>query len=461
MPLPPSIALAITAVAGGRVTLVIGAGSSVEDPTRLLSSREYARRVHEALVDQGILANGACQQPEDLAKVADALIALHGSQEALVNRLPIDGFRNAAPNTGHLIAAALLREQRIGTVVTLNFDLAMSTALSSVNARDEVSILAGPEDQGRLGGTSLIYLHRNAWAPSGDWVISTVALERGWQDGWIEAIVHRALMGPVVIFAGIGTRIDSLVESARRLRNMLPGGHDVFHVGPEPAGTSDFFGQLNLAAEAHLQRTWCQFMERLAEPVVRGQVEELRGVSEQRCKDEGWDHGDLAVLCDQLRGLGLLDLGRLRARWLASKDDYLPGRSVDPRLFADLIQSIDLVQRATGRTPRVHVDGVIDFVQATGVVTSLVVASGAGLRLASALEVELRSRMRYWQQHYPRPRYALVANVEGGEPEEASAPPDIVVAAEPDDLVTGVEAFRVITARYLRAHPELAHDLVS
>ena len=143
--LPSDLLLAISAAQGGRVVLVTGAGCSAEPPTSLPLARQCAEDAHRRLVEDTILDSGDCMAPEDLSSVADAVFTKRGSQSELVNRLPIEEFRHAEPNEGHLLAAAMLRERAIGCVVTLNFDLAMSSALSRLGAAD-VAEIARPQE---------------------------------------------------------------------------------------------------------------------------------------------------------------------------------------------------------------------------------------------------------------------------------------------------------------------------
>ncbi len=108
----------------GLVVLVVGAGCSLEAPTNLRLASDYAIDVHRRLLLDGVLEENECQQPDDLSLVASAVWERHGSQAAVVERLPRSGFRTARPNEGYLIAAALLREGAVSAVLTLNFDLA-------------------------------------------------------------------------------------------------------------------------------------------------------------------------------------------------------------------------------------------------------------------------------------------------------------------------------------------------
>ena len=136
----------------GRVVLVVGAGCSVEDPTGLKLASHYAAEVHRRLVLDGFLGDGDCHEPHDLSLLASTVWARHGSQTPVVERLPRAEFRSARPNDGYLIAAALLRERAISCVLTLNFDLAMSSALTELSATD-VQVIVGPQHLPYLGSS--------------------------------------------------------------------------------------------------------------------------------------------------------------------------------------------------------------------------------------------------------------------------------------------------------------------
>jgi hypothetical protein len=67
-----------------------------------------------------------------------------GGQRMLVEQFPPDRFRNAEPNDGYLVAAALMRERAIAAILTLNFDLAAPHALAVLGAREDVTVVEGP-----------------------------------------------------------------------------------------------------------------------------------------------------------------------------------------------------------------------------------------------------------------------------------------------------------------------------
>ena len=269
MPLPPDLLLAISREGAGQVVLVVGAGCSFEPPTSLPLANQCALEAHRRLVADGILVNGDCADPADLSCVADTVMSKTNSQRELVLRLPREDFRHAEPNQGYLIAAAMLRERAISYLMTLNFDLAMSTALSQVGATNDVTIVAGPEHHNDLGAVSLIYLHRNVDADLENWILCSSALEVEWQGQWEEIMARRVLASPVTVFAGLGAPAAVLVETVKRIGEALPDAVRAYQVDPAPRETSAFFSALDIINEdAYLQMGWVAFMEELSDRLL-------------------------------------------------------------------------------------------------------------------------------------------------------------------------------------------------
>ena len=131
MNLPADLLHAVSAPGGGKITLVVGAGCSFEAPTSIPLAGTCSQECHDRLVANGVLAVGDCPTPGDLSALADAVMMKTGRQRLLVEQLSQNyTLQTATPNEGHLIAAALLREGAIASVLTLNFDLALSAAIS-------------------------------------------------------------------------------------------------------------------------------------------------------------------------------------------------------------------------------------------------------------------------------------------------------------------------------------------
>src|SRR5258708_37932091 len=171
----PILTAAVRRPVGG-ISLIGGAGCSFEDPTNIPLSRECSERAFRQLVLDGILREDECGDPSDLSKLADAVFKRYGTQQPLVERLPLNEFRFARPNDGYLLLAALFRERVIASFVTLNFDLVPLKALSDVGAMHDVAVIRGPEEHGNHRLHNVIFLHRSVDAPANEWILRTEQL---------------------------------------------------------------------------------------------------------------------------------------------------------------------------------------------------------------------------------------------------------------------------------------------
>jgi hypothetical protein len=277
MALPPELLQAVSAPGGGRIALVIGAGCSVEQPTNIPVSRVCSNEIHRRLIDDGVLQNGDCADPDDLSALADAVFNKRNSQRDVVERLREQyGLKLATPNQGYWIAAALLCEGAIASVVTLNYDLALSTALSALGADKIVGVVERPEDLPYQKTINVYYLHRNANATDPDlWVLRTSALTVEWKGHWEQIIAAKVLVAPVVVFAGLGTPVAVLIESARLIRNALPVTTKVYQADPGDIESSKFFKALSLDPCMYIKSGWGQLMDALSQRLSKEQIVQL------------------------------------------------------------------------------------------------------------------------------------------------------------------------------------------
>ena len=96
---------------------------------------------------------------------------------------------------------------------------------------------------------------------------------------------------------------------------------------------------------------------------------------------------DSQGLCARLGELGMIGLGRVRARWTLHDGPYLPREAVDPRLLCDLLLAVGLIERRTGSRAHFGIeDGVVEFRQDNLIIGCIVVASGRGIRRWLSLE---------------------------------------------------------------------------
>lgn len=452
---------AITHPGGGRVVLVTGAGCSVEAPTSLLLAGALSLECHRKLVADGVIGEAACDKPEDLSRLADVVFETTGSQAPLVDRFPPEHLRHAEPNLGHLVAAALLREGAVGSVMTLNFDLAQSSALSHAGAI-EVAMVRGPEDHHRLGALNLIYLHRNIDSDADELILRSESLESAWRERWEEVVASRVIASPVVVFAGLGSPATVLVKTAKRIISSLEragAASRLYVADPSPPEDSRFFEALELPSDVYVQLGWTEFMDRLGRRLLEEHIAELKSHCVRLASDHGWDEEDVTSLCDQLAEGGLLYVGKLRARWFLEETNYLPNRVVPAPLIADLVSALALITRLTGVEGHMDEDGIVEFEDATGRRSSVICCSGGGHMRWALVEGRLLARKKVLAKRLTAPRRALVAGVSGGRAEVVT-PPDIVAGTDDNSVVTGPTDFEIVTVDELRADHSRAQELV-
>lgn len=429
----PDDVLGPTAERRGRVALIVGAGCSLEDPTSLALSRTYALEVHQKLIHDGVLDEGDCLNPEDLSTVADAVIDRRGTQRPLVERLPRNYFRFARPNDGYLYAAALLRERAVIAVLTLNFDLAMTAALTELSAT-EVDVVPGPAAMGDLGAATVIYLHRNVDEADPDqWILTTQALQQAWRDNWEEVVAQRAMSSPVIVFAGLGSQAAVLTETITRIRQAITvDTQRVLVVDPEEH--TEFGDALDLPDGSHLRIGWCDFMERLANRVGEELRTQLAGACLDLCHQHGWDDelGGIPSLSGRFYRSGLVEAGKIKAAWLVEQQNYAPDDS-QRVLIADLLLGVGLIETQLGCSAVFNENGLVHLMDSNQSKITLGVASGKGALRWSALEALLSSKFAALNIPF-RPDCILLSGVLGARPEQLAPPADIFLGEGEDDI---------------------------
>lgn len=459
-PVIPADLLLALADGSGRVALVVGAGCSLEAPTDLKLASDYSLDVHRQLVLDGVLNNGECHDPSDLSELATVVHAKHGRQAPVVERLPHRKFRLARPNAGYLITAALLREHAIAAVITLNFDLALSSALTELSATD-VDVVSGPGAAGHLGMASVIYLHRNVDESNPErWILRSGALDEEWRESWEEVVARRVMSSPVVVFAGLGSPAAVLTETVTRIRQSIDvSQHQAYVV--DPAESTLFEAALDLPEGAHIRLGWCAFMERLAVRVVAELEAGLATACRDLCEVNGWgDETDfVGHLCGRFHAAGLVDVGKMKAKWLLDRQAYAPD---DARrgLLADLLLAVGLIERQVGAESRFRADGVIEVLRDGAVVSSFLAASGGGTLRWSALEAQVLDALK----HMPtgaQPRHALLGGMQGLRPPVTAAPEDLVLGDVGSDIAQGEPRPELVLVEEIRADAAVIERLVA
>ena len=449
MPVPPAILGAASDATGGKWVLVIGAGCSVEPPTSLPASATCAEEAHRRLRTDGSLSQD-CANPLDLSCVADAVFEETGYQTSLVERLPLQSFRSASPNRGHYIAAALLIERSLAGVVTLNFDLAMSTALASLGSDDAVAIVTGPDDIRSLGNLNLVYLHRNADAPPEEWVLRSTHLDQVWHDRWEAVIVTRILVSPVVVFVGIGSPAEVLTSTVRRIREALPPtGVHVHHVDPAPFAGHPFATALQLSEANYHQSGWCDFMANIGSRVLSEHAFLFQQACVNLSNERNYQNYNLQDLITKIECLDLHTFGRIRARWLLHNKDYAPFRAFDTQLVADLLLTVSFLASVLAASIRLRDDGAIELRRQDHLIAVVGLASGRGVRTLPAVEAVLADQTNRTRWHEPAPgRILVTGHVQNGR--SPTAPLSIVNETAEDDIANPPVWPQLLSAYELR-----------
>ena len=451
MNLPHELLEAVSATGGGRITLVVGAGCSFEAPTSLPLAEKCSQECHDRLVDNGVLAIGDCSKPWDLPSLADAVVAKKGEQRLLVEQLRQHyTLTTATPNEGHFLAAALLREGAITSILTLNFDLALTTAIGALGIGDRVGIINSPDDLAYQMTSNLYYLHRNAAAADPEtWILSTAALMSEWKGNWESVVATKVLAAPVVVFAGLGSSAGVLIESMKLIQKAIPSGTRAYQVDPFDYDKSEFFKALSLDPSEFIQATWCEFMADLSQRLLIAHTSQLRMAAETIVARERLAPEDLTALLNRLLGIGLLKVGHLRASWLLHEKPYHPEELQVRERIADLLLAAALIARVTNTTAVLFEDGIVEFRRDHRTVATHVIVSGGGTRSRSAIEAELSMRRRRYRGSSSPPGGAIIAGT-SDDGREATPPPDVLRGKASGNIVDGPSTLQMFHVAALR-----------
>lgn len=438
----------------GRVTFVLGAGCSLEDPTGLELSSIYSKAIFDSLVADGELEHEECADPWDLSCVASAVHEKFGDQRRVVQRLPRNDFRYAKANEGYLVAAALLAEGAVSCVATLNYDLALTDAVRQLDARG-VNEIAGPTHLADFGSSTVVYLHRNVNEPDMEkWILRKEALDDEWRAGWESLVAARIASAPVVVFAGLGSPAAVLTDAVARLRALVPDALVAYLV--DPGETSAFAGALDLPDDNHIRAGWGEFMQRLADRMAVGARIELRRACDALITANGWPDPPEAVerMCAAYETAGLLRMGRIRAAWLIAERAYEPDHPAQRELVADLLLGVGLLCREASAA--LEPDGTVLLSASMQPLRRILALSGRGIRRWSQLDPLLSTKVT---ELSAPPELVLAAGFQGTRPPEWAPPEDIVMPKDGDDITVGVPPLRVISIDDLRSNPDLLEEV--
>jgi hypothetical protein len=342
-----------------------------------------------------------------------------------------------------LAAAALLIEGALRSIVTLNYDLALQTALAEHGAPAAVSICAGPEDHAKTSGRALIYLHRSVEAPEDRWIIRQSDLDGAWRDAWEGVVAAGNLAAPATLFAGLGSPAAVLTETVGRLAAATSSAY--YYADPRPDNA--FLAALRPHLRAVLQLGWCDLMQKLSERVAREQLLAVRSAAIAHANELALTAS--AEVCVQiLDGIDLVSLGRLRAQWLLGDKRYLADAGgTEQKCFADLLLGLAELAGMLTAECGVDADGLVTLRAGERVVT-IQCAHGGGTRPWGAVDARLRARDRGWGAS--NPRNVLVAGL-SSQPDPLVG--DLIRGETADDLIRGAEERVPLSLSELRSGP--------
>lgn len=460
MPLPNELLQAISSPGGGQVALILGAGCSVEAPTSIPVARTISLEIHRRLVGDGVLQDGDCANPEDLSHLADAVFARTNSQREVVERfLAQYNLKLAAANEGYHIAAAMLSEGAISSVVTLNFDLGLSAALADLGVGPIVGLIESPEHLPRQRAVNIYYLHRNANAAPELWVLRTGRLQVDWTQ-WEPIIATRVLTAPVVVFAGLGTPVAVILESSQLILEALPNARSVYQVDPADQADSQFSQESGLDAAHYIRLEWGEFMDQLSQRLIAEHLHQLEQAINRKVGEEGLMNEDVGNLLIQLRVVGLVKQGMLRSDWVLHDMRY---RKVDPdviNLIADLFLALGLMMRVSGTVAAIVEDGIIEFHRDERTVAAYILASGRGHRSTSAVEADVDHRRRRYAKHLRAPRGIIVGGTSNAVIQAPTPPADIRLGDVSVDNLIGPIGMPMYHISELRANPARVEEML-
>ena len=460
--LPPAMLDAVSTAGGGRIALVVGAGCSVEPPTSLPNGEESSRECHRKLVANRVLVEGDCHDPKDLSCLADTVFRKTGSKSALVDQLRYYNLETPQPNNGHLLAAALLCEGAVSSILTLNFDLSLTMAISELGVGEYVGIINCSSDFGRQRQLNLYYLNGNATATDPEeWILRTDELNSGWRGRWEEVIAAKVIANHVVIFVGMGSPAAVLVEAAKFVKDRVPKGTFTYQVDPGDRNGNVFFQELGLDQGSYIKATWCEFMKSLSDRLVLEQRALLESAATAFLTREGIEEESIDALLDRFEVLGLVGIGKLRAAWTLDKRSYSRDEEASRESLADLLLAVAFLSRQAGVSAVLCEDGVVEFRRANQITAALIFLTGNGTKGWSAIDAELPQRLEELKTRPTLVTGAIIAHTRDGIKSNVAPPVDVVHEDSSASIINGPTPIPFYHIETLRRDPTRCREVIS
>ncbi len=436
--IPAGLLQAVSFEGGGRLALVIGAGCSVEPPTDIPLAQALSTEANRKLVLDGVLVDGECADPGNLAVLASLIFRKTGTQHDLVSCFPLAKLKTAKPNLGHRLLVALMAEHAISYVLSLNFDLAVQNASSELGASIEIVDRSG---QNIPASPTIIHLHGNANGPSDSLVLRRETIDAGWKGSWENVVANQILAAPNVLFIGLGSAAPVLSETITMITEAVGGGRTYFQADVVPFDDSYFAIQLDVPLDRYIEGGWCAVMEKLAERIAEEQIHTLKVTGTRVLHENDNPEDEIAgflELAGRQQGLSLLALGQLRtfAR-LDTKTMYLPRTRQEEEVVAEPMAKLAAICRQIGLSAHPKPSGVWSLERDGRLIATALLASGGGVRRLAALESNLRHICRSISEvSLSGPDIVLIGGTMA-EPAVVAAHVDIVADEKKDDIISG------------------------
>jgi hypothetical protein len=382
-------------------------------------------------VHDGIIAPGECADPEDLSAVADLIFEKTNSQVEVVNRAPVAQMRTAEPNEGYRLLAALVRERVVLNVLTLNYDLAMATALAGGN--NEISIIHRPEDSRGIKAQNVIYLHRSAYDDADKWIMRTAELERQWENNWQQIIAQRALAAPVILFIGLGSPAAVLTSTVAKIKAAVPA-FEVFQADIGAYGTSSFTTTLQIQEDHYIRASFSEIANAVGHRFVTASTASLELLAEELAQRNRYAREDVTPLLTNIQNLGLLTLGKVRARFILSPASYSSRDELSDDHLADLVHGISALARHLRAQIQIMPSGECFLTTDGKPVALILAATGRGILTYEALEPRCAEQKKNSSQ-FKIPILTALSGIQGEVSSHSS--PQSIVEGDPRNDITG------------------------
>lgn len=415
---PYAVALASRALSANKLVIYVGAGISLSQPTNLPTGPRLSVTIHMQL--KGLFANLATVPPDDLVAVADAVAALPGGEEALLQTSATSAdFKTAKPGYAHKVLAHLILEGAID-VVTTNWD----NCIERGAGEERLPTVTNDRELAEVTPPWVLKVHGCASRPNSLLVTST---HLATPPTWVQEQTHALLGSAVVVFVGIGDvagyvkrRIEEAIDEVGTVENIRVVAPDIVKNWDGSQWKSvapDLPDDHKITATADL------FMEQLASAYIVGRLSEhSRTLS-----------SDLSLAADLAEAkVGLLKSDALTVlQWARAVD-------INPRVGEAVLQSSELGKALTalghlaGNSARLNHNHVFDTTK--GPVEVLIATQTVpSRRLVDAAENRLHDHAN---RDEPTPLFIVAGGV-GSIPRPSSLPDSILGDTDDMDIVDG------------------------